>query len=187
MPNVRIARITFGPSAGAPDVVLPPGAQTLNVELNPGDLSWYDALRVELVLTGVGAAEAGDTLDVYFQCRDASNPIWEDRVRFEQLLGTAAVSVAAPEKRSAVLQQFGTLADAEEYGEPSGSAGAARLAAGTVRNGAFPGRYLVKNQPDTSRGAIDRGAAWRFQIVVADANANAAFAGSLHVQGNFAG
>ena len=149
------------------------GGQTINQELDPLDLSRCDLIRVTVKLSKA-ITDTADTFDVYLQCRGPDGK-WEDRIHFSQLLGDLSPTVADPEILVATLQQFGTLGDDEEESEPSGSAGGSRLSAGSVRNGAFPGRYHDGTAPAAS---------WRVQLVVVDADADADFEGTIYVEGN---
>lgn len=149
------------------------GSQTLNYELGQLNLGNADWMKATVKLTKADT-DAGDTCDIYLQDRGPAG-IWNDRIHFTQLLGTLSPTSNAPEVLEATLQQAGTLSDDEEESEPSGSAGASRLTAGTVRNGPFPGQYYANGV---------RGASWRVQVVVVDADNDADFEGSVFVEWN---
>lgn len=117
------------------------------------DFSHGDQIHLSAVLTGNAGADANDKMDVYLQSRGA-NGQWDDRAHLAQFTG----AMLSGEGREAVLSKFVTLADAEEASEPSGSTGAARLAAGAVKNGAFPGPYLQAGSPKAE--------SWRLSIEV---------------------
>lgn len=105
-------------------------------ELPALDLSRADAISMEAILTANAGASVSDTLNIRLQSRRQTNK-WNDRIALRQLTG----DMTSGELTDGVLQKFGTFSDSEETGEPSGSTGASRLTAATVRNGAFPGRY----------------------------------------------
>jgi len=137
------------------------GTQELPELLN---LSHYSQLLCVLVTNAAGGGDAGDTLNVYIQSRGKEG-VWNDRVAFTQLLGT----VSSGEVIEANLQGLVTLDSGEELGEPSGSTGASRLTAGTVRNGTFPGLYRTT---PSSVGGLGVGASWRIQWVTVDSDAD---------------
>lgn len=149
-----------------------PGGQTLNQELAPLDLSHADLISVDLVVTKADT-DVADTLNVYLQDRRTGGT-WNDRAALTTITGDLSPSVTAPEVYNANIQKFGTLSDDEEESELSGSAGASRLTAGTVRNGPFPGLYRVAGY-DGPR------ASWRIQLVVVDADNDADFEGTVTV------
>lgn len=102
-------------------------------ELDP--LALRDEILVVVSLTG-NSGGTTPTLNARLQARFADG-IWTDRISFAQLTD----SDNSGEVRKAVIQEFGTFADAEELYEPSGSSGASRLTAGSVINGPFPPIY----------------------------------------------
>lgn len=133
-------------------------------ELDPIDLSHADELHLEVLLTGNAGALAGDTLNVRLQSRTNANK-WTDRIAIRQLIGT----MTSGEYTQSVNQKFGTFSDSEETDETSGSTGAARLTAGTVRNGPFPGVY---RPAATGAGATNMpGAGWRVDLDITSASA----------------
>lgn len=150
-----------------------PGSQTLLVPIDV-DLSRGDEILIELELTKA-QTDAGDTLDVRLQdCTSLTTAeVWNTRARFAQFIGTVTVSAAAPEVRRLALQAYGTLPDTEEAYEPSGSAGAAEIAAGTVLNGPFPGVRRLS--------AGGRKQSWRLKIDVVDADSDGDFEGRITV------
>lgn len=149
------------------------GAGTTNVELPAMDLSQFDELELEIVFSTL-ATDTADTLNVYMQSRGPAG-IWDDRIAVAQLLGDATDA----EVRKYSVQQFGTFADTEEASEPTGSAGASHMTAGTVKNGPFPPLYRDKTNKTTSTS-------WRLQFVVVDADADSAFTGTVYISGNSA-
>lgn len=154
------------------DFSLSGAGATTNVELDALDLSRFDELELEIVLS-TAATDAGDTLNVYLQSRGPSG-IWDDRIATAQFLGTDTDA----EVRKYVLQQFGTFSDAEEASEPQGSAGGSRLTTGTVKNGSFPGPYRTKGAGGSTATA------WRVQFVTVDADEDSAFTGTVYIHGN---
>lgn len=149
-------------------------AGTTNVEFPQLDLSGRAELHCVLTVSTLDT-DAGDTLDVYLQSR-TDDGIWNDRVHFTQLLG----NLTGTETLEAVLQQFGTLSDDEEESEPSGSASASRLTAGTVKNGPFP-RPMRRGTVTGVAGTQMPGACWRASYVMVDADADGSFVGTLRV------
>ena len=154
------------------------GSQTLNTNLDSGDLSSCTSIYA-IVRCTKADTDATDTCDVYLQSRDQGG-FWRDRIHFgaqgaaNTLIGSMSPTTADPEIRDGYLQQYGTLTDSEESDEPSGSAGASRLAVATVRNGGFPGLY---------RDVTGMLPAWRIQAVVVEAstsNADFEFTVELH-------
>lgn len=130
-------------------------------ELDALDLSQSDQLEVHLEVTG-SVTGTSPTLNVYLQSRNESG-LWEDRVAFTQLSGTGL----SGEALKAILQKFGTLSDDEEESEPSGSASASRLTAGTVKNGGFPRPYRRGNVTGATGDRTQMPAtAWRFDLDV---------------------
>ena len=146
------------------------GAGTTNVELPAIDLSQMDELELEIVLA-TAATDAGDTLNVYLQSRGPAG-IWDDRIAVAQFLGTATDA----EVRKYAVQAFGTFADTEEASEPTGSAGASHMTAGTVKNGPFPPLYRNKG--------VGTETSWRLVFDVVDADADSAFTGTVYITGN---
>src|SRR5881394_3265778 len=142
------------------------GSQTINVNLEH-DISRSQAIRIALNLTGAGT-DAIDTLDVRFQETPDDGTTWDTRARFEQFLGTATVSAAAPERRIAVIQARIPIDSSEEYYEPSGSAGASEIGAGVVINGPFMAN-LHKGSASLPGQQI-HGNRYRVNIAVVDAD-----------------
>lgn len=143
------------------------------VELDAIDVSGFDEIYATIEITGAPGADGTDTLDVYLQSRSQAN-VWADRIAFDQLTG----AMSEGELREATLQKFGTFSDGEEQGEPSGSTGGSRLTAGTVRNGAFPGRYR--------NPGVGTETAWRLDFQVTSGNA-ASFPVEVTIYGDTAG
>lgn len=153
------------------------GSQTINVNVEQ-DISRAQAITIVLNLTGA-ATDAGDTLNVRFQETPDDGVTWDTRARFEQFLGTAVVSAAAPERRIAVLHARTQLQTTEEYYEPSGSAGATEIAAGTVINGPF---YANLHRGSASlTGQQIHGNRYRVNLAVVDANSNGGFSGNIRI------
>lgn len=163
---------------------LGPGASTTFVSLNPVDLSHARELLVEIKVT-TADTDAIDTLDVRLQ--DCSDPVmaqsptgtagWNDRARSQPFTGDMTPTAAAPEYYRLSIQQLVDIAATEEAYEPSGSAGAAAIAVGSVINGPFPG---------TLRGRLGVKEAtripnWRIRYQVVDADNNASFIGTTTV------
>ncbi len=135
-----------------------------DVNLDAIDLSRADSLYMEVQLSSAPGAVSGDTCNVYLQSRGRSG-VWNDRIAIDQLLG----NMSSGEVRDAtLLKQATTLATTEKEGEPSGSTGASRLTAGTVRQGAFPGLYRIKGTPGQGAGTFT---AWRVDFVVVSSSA----------------
>lgn len=155
MPTRAVQTVTIDTGAGG---------QTLNYNLDQLDLSNADWMRLTLTLTKIDT-DAGDTCDVYVQSRGKDGN-WMDRAHFPQVLGTGSPT----EIWTQVLQQGATLSSTEESMEPSGSSGGARLAAGEVLHGPFPGLY---------RDSTGWGPSWRVQVVVADSDNDGDFEGSV--------
>ncbi len=153
------------------------GTQTINVNVEQ-DISRSQAIRIVLNLTGAGT-DGGDTLDVRFQETPDDGTTWDTRARFEQFLGTASVSAAAPERRIATIQARIPIDSTEEYYEPSGSAGAAEIGAGVVINGPF---YAHLPRPDGRLiGQRVHGNRYRINIAVVDTDADGGFTGSIRI------
>lgn len=150
------------------------GTANTNQNLEAYDLSRARAVEMVVDLTGVGAAEAGDTLDIYLQeADDDVTPTWDDRIHMPQFIGSMTVSAAAPERRIVRFTCFGAAVSTSDSSyEPSGSAGAAHIAAGAWITGPLKGRRR------TSLGSQAR---HRFRFEQVDANANAAFAGTVNL------
>lgn len=154
------------------------GSATTNTELDAIDLSRAKSLRIEAFLTGKGSADAGDTLDIYFQeASDDVTPTWDDRAHLGDpgdtttFDGSLTVSAAAPEKRVNQIMCVGLeLPAASESYEPSGSAGGSHLAVGEVIKGLLKGKRYFG-------GAI--AARHRLSFVNVDANANATWTGTV--------
>ena len=166
------------------DFTLGPGSSTSFVSLNPVDLSHARELLVEIKVT-TADTDAIDTLDVRLQdCSDitfAQLPTgtagWNDRARAQAFTGDMSPTTAAPEYYRLSVQQLVDIAATEEAYEPSGSAGASALTAGSVLNGPFPG---------TLRGALGVKEAtripnWRIRYQVVDADNDASFIGTTTV------
>lgn len=151
------------------------GGGNTNFEVGPIDLSGVLHITLRAHLTGKGSADAGDTLDIYFQQADDDvTPTWDDKAHFQQFTGAMTVSAAAPEKWMIEWPCDSmpmTVTDASR--EPSGSAGAARLAAGAY----YPGPLRGKRR--SVDGWLSR---YRFRYEVVDANNNSAFAGNLFIE-----
>lgn len=152
-----------------------PGTQNVNWEFGLLALDHADWIRSILEVAGA-AEDAGDTLNFYVQTR-GPNGQWSDVIAFSQLLGSLSPSSSSPEVLTAALQQAGTLSDTEEQGEPSGSAGASHITAGTVKNGPFPGWYYDA----TTR---QRAASWRLRGELVDADSDALFTGTFYADFN---
>lgn len=167
MPLVNLGNYSLAPAAGS-------ATTTQNLDLI--DLSRLKWIRLELEFTGVGTADAGDTLDVSLQeASDDTTPTWDTRAAFPQLTGAMTVSAAAPEKR--VIQWWcmgGPITATDASYEPSGSAGAAALAAGAFIPGPLKGKRYA------SGGQVAR---HRIAMTVSDADADAQFTATLRVYG----
>lgn len=151
------------------------GTQNLNYPLGKLALDGCDWIRATLELTKADT-DAADTMDVFLQERGPVG-VWDDRIHFSQVIGTLSPSASVPETLKAALQQAGTLSDTEEQNEPSGSAGASHITAGTVVNGPFPGSFYDA----TTR---QRDASWRIRIEVVDSDNDADFEGNVHIEFN---
>lgn len=160
MPQVLLQKIAIS---------VPAATGTTNYQFDNLDLSWSDILRFRLNCATFGT-DAGDTFNAYIQSR-LPDGTWADRVAFGQYLGTATDA----EVQDAVVSKFATLESGEEVSEPQGSAGGARLTAGTVVNGPFPGKYYESGRLSY---------AWRLQIVVVDADSDGSLTGNLYVMGD---
>lgn len=144
------------------------GSQTILLTYPPLDLSWKRQILGVLTVTKADT-DAADTFDAYLEfSRDGS--IWNQVAEWDQILGTASPSATAPEIRNIVVQQGIALDPNEEANEPTGSAGAASLVPGSVRQVSFPGKIY-------SGGAVI--SAMRVRLVVVDANSNGDFEGSV--------
>lgn len=155
------------------------GNQVITSNLNPGDYSQFDAIRLTARLTKADS-DAGDSLDIRLQdCWDGdqATPTWNDRIRLAAFTGDLSPSASAPEVQQGVIQKFGSLASTEEVSEPTGSAGASALTAATVVNGPFPGKV---------RSVLGPQPTWRLRIEVSgDADADADFEGVVEVHGEY--
>jgi hypothetical protein len=169
MPSTRVCKnLALAPAAGS---------GTTNYDLNPQDYSNCEALRAVLTVTAANTNDgASDTYDVYLQARDA-NGVWEDRAHFTQVTGAMTPSANAPLVYELDIQQFGALTTTEQASPESGSAGASRLAAATVKNGVFPGKYRTAATGWTN--------SWRVQVVQVDADSDAAFAATVDIYGSW--
>lgn len=151
-----------------------PGSATDVHELDAFDLSRYDVIRFEIVLT-TADTDAGDTLDVRLQ--STSDRIkWHTRARSTQKLGTLSPSATAPEYENLIVRQTGQLSATEEVYEPSGSAGAVEIAAGQVLNGPFPSKYR-----DTTERKWKPN--WRIHYTFVDSDNDGAMAGVYRIWG----
>lgn len=153
------------------------GTANTNAELLAIDLSGCRHIRLTATLTGVGTADAGDTLNIYFQeAGDDATPTWDDRAAFAQFTGAMTPSDAAPEKR---IMEWPCLTNpillTDEIREPSGSAGASRLVAGV----AIPGPLKGKRRVPPSAALVGPQPRYRLRYEVVDTNANATFAGNV--------
>lgn len=146
------------------------GTQTILSTLDPIDLSRAQALSVVASLTTTDT-DSVDTCAIILQST-WDNVNWDDRLRLLNFTGDMSASSLAPEQGVGAVQQFQPLVTTEEVLEPTGSAGAAGLVAGTVRNGPFPPNF---------RDATGRHSAWRLKIVVTDADSDASFIGTIQV------
>lgn len=153
------------------------GSQTINVNVEQG-IARAQAVQLVLNLT-TAATDAGDTLDIRFQETPDDGVTWDTRARFDQFLGTATVSAAAPERRILLIHARTWVTQGESAYEPSGSAGASEIAAGTVLNGPF---YAALAKGSASLpGQQIHGNRYRINIRVVDANSNANFAGTIRI------
>jgi hypothetical protein len=150
------------------------GTKQVLQELLPFDLSRADQLVATLTVEEAGA-NSSDLLEVFIESRGRDGS-WDERFYFSQVQGDATVSVSAPHSEILTLQQFGTLSDAEEAHQTTGSGGAG-LTPGSVRNGAFP-----RPAYDPAVGA--RVTAWRIRIEQTDANSDGGFAGVVRLAAN---
>lgn len=136
------------------------------------DLSHAEALMLEMEITAAAAA-ASDTIECKLQ-ETSNGTNWNSRARTTTIAGNATVSASAPEYVRATLNQVVDLASTEEFYEPSGSAGASEITAGTVINGPFPGKVRSAASGWT--------ASWRIVLTKTDGGGNdAAFSGTVRV------
>ena len=148
------------------------GSQTITDELPAGlDLSRRKTIMVRVNLTKA-ITDSIDTLNIFFESR-GSDGGWDQRIHFTELTASLSPTVGAPEKLYGTIRQIGDLTGDELEGEPRGSAGASDLAAGTVKDGPFPGRSV------DAAGQI---ASWRISAVVVDADGDADFEGTVYVE-----
>lgn len=144
------------------------GTQSITQAFDKFDLSYARAIVGKLTLTKADT-DAGDLLDVYFEER-TNTLTWNQRGRFEQVIGTASPTTSAPEERTIVISADVNLDTTEESYEDTGSLGGTSLSAGTVRNGPFMGKLYSGGAPVATH---------RVRIEVTDANANADFEGTI--------
>lgn len=146
------------------------GTQTITDNLNRNlDLSGCQAISVRMVITAADT-DAADELEVALQA-SFDGTEWDDRIRFEPVLGDTSPSASAPEVRVATIQQKVDMASTEEMYEETDSAGA-DLTPGSVRNGTFP---------PPARDENGRIVSWRLKIDVTDADSNAGYEGTIYV------
>jgi hypothetical protein len=143
--------------------------------LPPFDLSRAHAVRVEVDLTGVGTADATDTMDLFLQeAADDTSPSWDDRWHCPQFTGAMVASLTAPVERVGQWQAYGAQISVSDTNYiPSGSADSpGHIAQGAVITGPLVGKRR------TSLGQQPR---HRFRWEVADANNNSAFSGTVNL------
>lgn len=159
------------------DLTIGPGNVTVTQNLPALDLSYAQALLIQLYLTTT-LTDAADSLDFKFQ--DTRNGvIWNTRARADAVLGNAGASATAPVVHRLNLQNKVDLASNEEYYIETGSTGGTELTAGSVRNGPFPG---IRRDPGAGTGGAGPTASWRVQAVISgDANTNASFIGVVTI------
>jgi hypothetical protein len=109
------------------------------------DLSRVSALRFLFRITKADT-DAGDTLEIRFQEKqDGTLDLWDTRLRSPTFLGTLSPSATAPEDYVMVLPCKQAMTAAETSFEPFTSAGAAEMAANSVRGGPLLGKYRPTN------------------------------------------
>lgn len=144
---------------------------TTNVNLPTLDVSHCIALLLEFGVEAAAVA-AGDNLECKFQTT-TNGSTWNTRMRTNTVAGNATVSATAPEVYRLTMNQVVDLASVEESYEPSGSAGAAEVASGTVVNGPIPGKM---------RGASGWQPSARISLVKNDSGgSDAAFSGYVKI------
>lgn len=166
-----LASFSFGTGT---DTALGTGTAEDTVEMPAFDWSRRQYLQMVVELEAAGV-DAGDILEVYLEER-AQDGKWNQRIRSEDFLGTLSPSASAPEVRRYTIVQDETLSGMEEAQEPTGSAGASSLTAGTVVNGPFPPRYR-----SAGAGTLT---AWRVRFSQTNTStADADFAGQIVIYG----
>jgi hypothetical protein len=144
------------------------GTQTITETFDKFDLSRARAVIGKLTLTKADT-DAGDLLDVYFEER-TNTLTWNQRARFEQVLGSGSPTATDPEERTIVVSADVNLDTTEESYEDTGSLGGTALSAGTVRNGPFAGKLYSSGAPVATH---------RMRVVVTDADNDADFEGTV--------
>jgi hypothetical protein len=145
------------------------GTQTITQDFDKFDLSYARAIVGKLTITNA-ATDAGDLLDVYLEER-TNTLTWNQRARFDQILGSMSPSGTAPEERTIVISADVNLDTTEESYEDTGSTGGTSLSAGTVRNGPFAGKLYSSGAPVATHRA-------RLEVTEA-ASSDADFEGTL--------
>ena len=151
-----------------------PGNSTVNTLINAVDLSVCEGVTVQLVLTTC-ATDLADKLNVEFQeTRDPQQTYWDTRARFTEVAGTQSASAAIPYAEQLNIWAWGPLPASARQVLPTTSASGSDLNKGTVRDGPFMGRLRNLGPVETHRVSV---------VLSGDANANAAFIGSVYVYG----
>lgn len=150
------------------------GSGSLEVSLTEIDLSRAERIEMEVKLTKADV-DAGDLLTIYLRGRFQAG-VWDDRIASHQFTGDMSPTTANPETRRYSVAQETALTAAEEAAEPSGSTGASRLTAATVRNGPFPGKFRVKGAGGSTSNA------WQLYFDQTNAGTvNADFEGTVYI------
>jgi hypothetical protein len=131
-------------------------AGTTLVNLEPYDLSRCPVIMSYLTITAAGVG-VGDTLACRFQ-ESPDGVEWNTRIRHTAQLGNSGASASAPESEEIMLYTRGwPVSTVDTVHEPTGSAGAADIPAGSVRHGVLLGRRPLR-QPTYRLSLIAAGA-----------------------------
>ncbi len=149
------------------------GTANTRVDIEYLDLSHAKWIRLEVELTARGSgADAADTLSIYLQeSSDDATPTWDDRARMLGFTADMTVSAAAPEKRFLEFWTDGIITAPDASYEPSGSAGASRLAAGAFLPGPLKGKRRVQARAPRHRISYE----------VVDADSDSTFTGTTRI------